>query len=117
MSMFSDAITEAVASLEDFAGEEITYSADGVSYPNVLAIPGQTEAPEVSTGSNTLVASKTFDWIISKGKVPVTEIKRGNTIIRANGSVYRVSSQGGGACWRYSGPEEAYVRIHTVRIA
>lgn len=117
MSLFSDAIRDAVPSLEDVAGELVTYSADGTGYPDIVAIPGQTEAPEVSTGAQTFLASKTFDWIISKSRLPVVEIKRGNTITRADGSVYRVASSGGGACWRYSGPEEAYVRIQTVRIA
>lgn len=117
MSLFSDAMMDAVPVLEDVAGEPVTYSADGTNYPDIIAIPGQTENPEVSTGAQTLVASKSFDWLISKSRIPVAEVKRGNTITRADGSVYRVAAPSGGACWRYSGPEEAYVRIQSVRIA
>jgi len=117
MSLFSDAMNEAVYVLEDVAGELVTYSSDGTDYANIVAVAGQTEAPEVSTGAQTLVATKTVDWIIKTSRVPVADIKRGNTITRADGSKYRVAAPNGGACWRYNGAEESYVRIQTVRIS
>lgn len=113
MSIFGDAMNDAVASLEDVAGEYVTYTSDGVDYLNILAIPGKEDAPESPTGGNTMVAVRSVDWMIAKARLPIPEPKRGNTITRADGRKYTVASPNSGPCWQWSGPYEAYYRIQS----
>lgn len=116
LSLFSDAMVDAVSGLEDNAGEPIVYIANSVSHVIDFAIPGQEEAPEGSSGGMTTISSRTLDWMIEKSRFPTSEPMRGNIIVRESGKRYQVAAPNGGACWRWSGPSEAYYRIQTVEV-
>ncbi len=120
MNIFADAMGFGFDAAETVAGETIcyTYAEESEEFEDVVA--GETESRETGVGGNTVVASRSCDFLIRReaweekfgDKFPT----RNNVITRTNGKAYKVFSGAQGHIWRYSGPQNTYLRVHTIEV-
>lgn len=118
MTLFSDGLSAGFDSIEDVAGQEVTYSYDGQEI-TVTAVLGQNQAQETNMGGRMLVTNRDADFLIRPSELKIggnpVEPKRGNVITLADGTVFKVAAGAGGPCWRYSDSNKTFYRIQTVR--
>lgn len=113
--MFSESMEFGFSSIEDSAGEEVSYIINNVAH-SLIAVPARELGSEPQAGGRTAVTNRSVDFLIRKDLLP-TQPVRGHEIVRANGSRYRTMPVNGGPVWRWSDGTETYYRIQTVYVS
>lgn len=116
MSVFGTSIATALSSLRQVAGESVTVTRGALSTPGVNAARGDAAASAQRRGDGDVVENAT-DWLIATADYAVdneaTLPRRGDTITDAEGHVYEVRPNAGGAAFRYSDAGHTQLRIST----
>jgi len=118
MTLLSDALAAHVTTLNNAAGETITYKR-GTSTVSLTAVVGQSQFEDVSPSGEVRPLSKTVDWLVKPASLElggsVTVPQRGDQISRSDGSTYDVLPGTEGTAWQYSDGHKTLLRIHTVK--
>jgi hypothetical protein len=121
MSSFTSAVTNALRSISNVAGTEITY-ARGNDWIRLTAVPGKTIFDSDET-NNVVGEFRTRDYIIDASTLLLNDVLttplRGDLITEViNGitNVYEVNRPDGGndQPWRYSDYGQSFIRVHTL---
>jgi hypothetical protein len=116
-NVFTGAIAQHAVALRNNAGQTVTYRRGGLSV-SLAATPCDSRA-EVDLQFGVLnLAPK--DWIITASLLVLNSVtvtpQKNNTIEESDGTIWQVLSDGVEPPWRYSGPTQDMLRIHTKRI-
>jgi len=120
MGLYSDALAASFAAIEAVAEERVSYfRGRNVELQNIAAVRGHSEREDYSTDIG-MVTVANEDWLVRKELLVDSsgnrfEPSRGDLIQTAGGEAYEVLPGGEGRSWRWSDPQQTYLRIHTVK--
>ena len=120
MSLIDEALSLHAATLEEAAGESVTYRFGDLVIPITKAIRGQTSFDAMRSDGDVVTEVRTADWIIRKtlfvhpNSQAYVEPSIGATITDAAGAVYEVMPGFNATGWRWSTSHRFAYRIHTL---
>lgn len=118
MSVFTSAITSALATVRAVAGDAVTYRRKLATAALTQVVRGKTDADIATHESEFALTFTAIDFLVAKAQLTAASLfppKQGDTITDATGT-FEVTNTPAGECFRYSDPAESQVRIHTKQI-
>ncbi len=122
MSLISQAVTLALATINTLAGVNVTYGRTGQTpIANVSAVPGSTLS-QIAADEASMLWTRTRDYLIPAASLNfgsgAVEPAEGDTITEVDplsGHTYTfaVLPMGAEPAWRWSDPQRSTYRIHT----